>query len=249
MAGTPGIGGVLTWGVPVAVTLVYGAHDETCVHTMAFVGFLLGRGRTKVQDGIRRSYRCGLNLEPGMPQSRVVKFRCGAETVNGFLASRSRRGRHRAIIAIHEWWSVTPWVKAQASTLAKNGYVVDVVLALDLYHGKKTLIRSEARKRKQALPLNRTIDEMKAAFDYLACRAHVDPQHIGSLGWSMGGALALQLAIHEPRLVARGLCRELWRTAEKSPRTSKRSTLAPSDSLVSWIEGFPRTKCALFKSA
>jgi carboxymethylenebutenolidase len=30
----------------------------------------------------------------------------------------------------------------------------------------------------------------------------VDPKHIGSLGWSMGGALALQLAIHEPRLAA-----------------------------------------------
>jgi carboxymethylenebutenolidase len=43
---------------------------------------------------------------------------------------------------------------------------------------------------------------MKAAFDYLAGRLDVDSKHIGSLGWSMGGGLALQLAIHEPRLAA-----------------------------------------------
>jgi carboxymethylenebutenolidase len=134
-----------------------------------------------------------------MPQLRVVKFRCGAEKVAGFLALPSRPGRHRAIIAIHEWWGLTPWVRTQASSLAKNGYVV---LALDLYHGQVTSIPSQARKLKRDLSLDRAIGEMKAAFDYLACRADVDPEHIGSLGWSMGGALALQLAIHEPRLAA-----------------------------------------------
>jgi carboxymethylenebutenolidase len=134
-----------------------------------------------------------------MPKSRVVKFRCGPEKVAGFLASPSRPGRHRAIIAIHEWWGLTPWVKTQASNLAKNGYVV---LALDLYHGKVTSTPSQARKLKRDLPLDRAIGEMQAAFDYLASRADVDPKQIGSLGWSMGGALALQLAIHEPRLAA-----------------------------------------------
>src|SRR5665213_1187057 len=110
----------------------------------------------------------------------------------GFLALPSRPGRHRAIIAIHEWWGLTPWVKTQASNLARNGYVV---LALDLYHGEVTSIPSQARKLKRNLPLDQTSGEMKAAFDYLACRADVDPKHIGSLGWSMGGGFALQLAI------------------------------------------------------
>ena len=43
---------------------------------------------------------------------------------------------------------------------------------------------------------------MKAAFDYLAGCPDIDPKRIGSIGWSMGGGLALQLAIHEPRLAA-----------------------------------------------
>ena len=53
-----------------------------------------------------------------------------------------------------------------------------------------------------ALRQERAIGDLKAAFDYLADRPDVDPKHIGSLGWSMGGGLAVQLAIHEPQLAA-----------------------------------------------
>jgi len=90
-------------------------------------------------------------------------------------------------------------VKEQAASLAANGYVA---LALDLYQGKVTADLSEARKLKRGLPEDRAIRDLKAAFDYLMGRPDVDPKHIGSLGWSMGGGLALQLAIHEPRLAA-----------------------------------------------
>ena len=134
-----------------------------------------------------------------MRNSRVVKFQRGPEKVAGFLALPCHPGRYQPIIAIHEWWGLTPWVNSQTSNLAKNGYVV---LALDLYHGKVTSIPSQARKLKRDLSLDRAIGDMKTALDYLACRADVDPKHIGSLGWSMGGGIALQLAIHEPRLAA-----------------------------------------------
>jgi len=129
----------------------------------------------------------------------MVAFVCDTGKVRGFLALPRDPGRHRGMIAIHEWWGLTPWVERQASNLAKNGYVV---LALDLYHGKVTSTPLQARKLKRDLPLVQAIVEMKAAFDYLACRADVDPKRIGSLGWSMGGALALQFAIQESRIAA-----------------------------------------------
>jgi len=129
----------------------------------------------------------------------MVTFECDTGIVNGFLARPRDPSRHPAIIAIHEWWGLTPWVKSQAINLAWNGYVV---LAVDLYHGKVTSIAAQARKLKRAVSPDLAIGEMKAAFDYLACRADVDPKHIGSLGWSLGGGFALQLAIHEPRLAA-----------------------------------------------
>jgi carboxymethylenebutenolidase len=134
-----------------------------------------------------------------LPKARVVPILLGPERVVGFLAFPSQSARCRAIIAIHEWWGLTQWVKDQATSLAANGYIV---LAVDLYRGKVTDNPSEARELKRGLPEDRAIRDMKAAFDYLADRPDVGPEHIGALGWSMGGRLALQLAMHEPRLAA-----------------------------------------------
>jgi carboxymethylenebutenolidase len=90
-------------------------------------------------------------------------------------------------------------VKKQTEKLAANGYVA---LAMDLYEGKVAADPSEARKLKRGLRQDRAIDDLKAAFDYLTSRPDVNAKHIGALGWSMGGGLAVQLAIHEPQLVA-----------------------------------------------
>jgi carboxymethylenebutenolidase len=129
----------------------------------------------------------------------MVTFARATEKVTGFLALPRDTRRHRAIIVIHEWWGLNEWVKEQAEKLATNGYVT---LAVDLYQGKVTADPTEARKLKRGLRQERAIGDLKAAFDYLADRPDVDPKQIGSLGWSMGGGLAVQLAIHEPRLAA-----------------------------------------------
>ncbi len=129
----------------------------------------------------------------------MVTFLSGDETINGLLELPGDRNRHRAIIAIHEWWGLNDWVKKQARNLASNGYIV---LAVDLYRGKVTADRSQARKLKGSLPRDRAIRDIKTAFDYLAARPDVDPKRIGAIGWSMGGDFALQLAIHEPQLAA-----------------------------------------------
>ena len=130
---------------------------------------------------------------------QLHRFQSGLEEVTGFLALTRDPTRQRAVIAIHEWWGLNEWVKEQATNLAANGYIV---LAVDLYRGKVTANSSEARKLKRRLREDRAVRDLKAAFDYLAGRSDVDPTHISAIGWSMGGGLALQLAIHEPRLTA-----------------------------------------------
>jgi carboxymethylenebutenolidase len=137
--------------------------------------------------------------QPDRPKTRRVAFQRATEKVTGVLALPRDPRRHRAIIVIHEWWGLNEWVKEQAVKLATNGYVA---LAVDVYHGKVTADPSEARKLKRGLRQERAIGDLKAAFDYLAERPDVDPKHVGSLGWSMGGGLAVQLAIHESRLSA-----------------------------------------------
>jgi len=132
-------------------------------------------------------------------ETEMVTFRSGAENISGFLVLPGCSGRHGGIIALHEWWGLNDWVKMQATNLGANRYVV---IAVDLYRGKVTENLSEARRLKRGLPEDRAIRDMHAAFHYLATRPDVDSKHIGSIGWSMGGRLAIQLAIHETRLAA-----------------------------------------------
>jgi carboxymethylenebutenolidase len=132
-------------------------------------------------------------------RTEMVTFRSGAENISSFLVLPRGRGRHGGIIVLHEWWGLNDWVKMQATSLGANGYVV---IAVDLYGGRVTDNVAEARKLKRALPEDRAIRDMNAAFHYLATRPDVDSKRIGSIGWSMGGSFAIQLAIHETRLAA-----------------------------------------------
>lgn len=133
------------------------------------------------------------------PKTETVQFPNGTGTVSGFLAMPDKPGRYPALVVIHEWWGLTDWVKEQAQKLAEQGYLA---LAVDLYRGKVTSDPEVAHELMRGLPQDRAVSDLKAAFAYLASRKDVDRDHIGSIGWCMGGGFSLQLAIHEPHLAA-----------------------------------------------
>jgi carboxymethylenebutenolidase len=135
----------------------------------------------------------------GPLKTEGVSYKSGDETVGGYLALPESKGRHPAIVVIHEWWGLNDWVKEQAERFAQQGYVV---LAVDLYRGKSASSPDEAHELMRGLPQDRAVRDLKAAFDYLASRPDVIKNRIGSVGWCMGGGLSLQLAVHEPRLAA-----------------------------------------------
>jgi carboxymethylenebutenolidase len=140
-----------------------------------------------------------VSFAAGSFRTETVKYRSGRETVRGFLAVPQARGKHPAIVVIHEWWGLVPWVKAQTEKLAGKGYVA---LAVDLYHGRSATTPSQARKLMRGLPRERALRDLDAAFNYLASRPDVQKDKIGSIGWCMGGGWSLQLAEHEPKLAA-----------------------------------------------
>ncbi|MEO8753457.1 MAG: dienelactone hydrolase family protein [Casimicrobiaceae bacterium] len=115
----------------------------------------------------------------------------------GLLVQPDAAVSGRAVIVLHEWWGLNDWIVQRANALAASGYVV---FAADLYRGAATNDPVEARRLKRDLPQGRAIDDMTAAFEQLSARPDVDPTQIRAVGWSLGGGLALQLAIHEPRL-------------------------------------------------
>ncbi len=132
-------------------------------------------------------------------KTESVTFKSGDETVSGYLALPDSKGRHPALVVIHEWWGLNDWVKEQAQKFAENGYVA---LAVDLYRGKVATTPDEAHELSRGLPPDRAVRDMKAAFDYLASRKDVDAKKIGSVGWCMGGGFSLELAINQPQLAA-----------------------------------------------
>lgn len=132
-------------------------------------------------------------------QPREVSFPSGNETVHGFLYTPSAPGLHPAIVVIHEWWGLTPWVKEQAAELSAQGYVT---LAVDLYRGKSTTDPEVAHELMRGLPQDRGVRDLVAAANYLKTLKSVDPHRLGAVGWCMGGTYAALLAVNDPDLRA-----------------------------------------------
>lgn len=132
-------------------------------------------------------------------RTETVRYKSGNEMVTGYLALPGTPGKHPALIVIHEWWGLVPWVKEQADKFAAQGYVA---LAVDLYRGKTTTNPQVARQLVSSLPPARAMRDLKAAFTYLSHRTDVEPTKIGDVGWCFGGGWALRLATQEPTLAA-----------------------------------------------
>lgn len=132
-------------------------------------------------------------------QPKQVSFTSGNETVHALLYTPSTPGPHPAIIVIHEWWGLVPWVKQQASDLADQGYVT---LAVDLYRGKTADNPETAHELMRGLPQDRGVRDLVSGVDYLKTLKSVDPHRIGAVGWCMGGGFAAQLAVADPDLRA-----------------------------------------------
>lgn len=128
-----------------------------------------------------------------------VSFPSGHETVRGVLYRPKGAGPFPAIVVIHEWWGLTPWVKDQAKMFAERGYVT---LAVDLYRGQVATDPEMAHELMRALPQDRGLMYLKSGLAYLKTLKFVEPDRIGAVGWCMGGSFAMQFAIAAPSLRA-----------------------------------------------
>jgi len=136
------------------------------------------------------------NAAPYLAKGANVTF---ASASMGYLSLPKTAGKKPAIIVIQEWWGVNDWIREQADRFASQGYVA---LAVDLYRGRAASTQEEAHELSRALPHDRAVGDLRAAFDYLAARSDVDATRIASVGWCLGGGFSLDLAIAEPRLAA-----------------------------------------------
>jgi carboxymethylenebutenolidase len=129
----------------------------------------------------------------------MIAFTQDSTKVTGYLALPAGEGTHPGVVVIQEWWGLTDWIKAQADSLARLGYVA---FAVDLYKGKVATDQETAHQLAMALDADEALRMLRAGADFLRSRSDVRAQAIGSIGWCMGGGYSIRLAASDPGIRA-----------------------------------------------
>ena len=116
-----------------------------------------------------------------------IEFDFNGVTGSGFLALPKQAGA-KPVIVIQEWWGLVPHIKDVVDRLASQGFAA---FAPDLYHGQVAKEPDTARKLLMELELDEAAQELTAAAKYLLELTEVDSKSVGTLGFCMGGALAI----------------------------------------------------------
>jgi carboxymethylenebutenolidase len=128
--------------------------------------------------------------------SRITFTANGAETP-GYLARPTNSGP--GIIVIQEWWGLVPHIEHVADRFAAEGYVA---LAPDLFHGRTARTSDEAGKLMMSLEIDAAARDLSAAIHYLTALPETTGASVGTIGFCMGGALALYAACGNPEVGA-----------------------------------------------
>src|SRR2546425_2308340 len=132
-------------------------------------------------------------------RSEMVEFTTNGTTSRGFLALPEGTGPFPGVIVVQEWWGLDGHIKDVAQRFAREGFLT---LSPDLYHGKVAAEPGEAQKLMMSLDMNNASRELVKATEYLASQPALGGRGIGTIGFCMGGGLALTLACDSPHVHA-----------------------------------------------
>lgn len=125
-----------------------------------------------------------------------VEFAANGGTAEGYLAVPDGEGP--GVVVLQEWWGVDDHIQDVCDRFAAEGFVA---LAPDLFHGETTQEPSEAEKKMMALNMDEAVKEMSGAVDYVVDHKQCDGS-VASVGFCIGGALALWAAAANPKIGA-----------------------------------------------
>ncbi len=120
----------------------------------------------------------------------MIEFKSNGGTTEGYL-SAPESGTGPGVIVLPEWWGLVPHIKEVANRFAAEGFVA---LAPDLYHGESAKSPDEAGKLMMALDIDQTEKDLRGAVNYLLGHEAVTSDKVGTVGFCMGGVLALYAA-------------------------------------------------------
>jgi carboxymethylenebutenolidase len=127
-----------------------------------------------------------------------VEFKSNGDTATGYLAE-PESGKGPAVVVLQEWWGLDDHIRSVVDRFASEGFVA---LAPDLYHGETTDQPDEAQQKMMAMNMDQAEKEMRGAVDYLSEHESYDGSGIGSVGFCLGGGLAVWAATANPKVDA-----------------------------------------------
>ncbi|HVF39843.1 MAG TPA: dienelactone hydrolase family protein [Gemmatimonadaceae bacterium] len=130
----------------------------------------------------------------------MIEFRANGRTANGYVSLPAQPGP--GIVVIQEWWGLVDHIKDLVDRFAAEGFVA---LAPDLYHGDMTRSPDAAGKMLMALNIGEAGKDIRGAADYLLSLEEVQPKKVATLGFCMGGQLALYAAAKFPEQISAGV--------------------------------------------
>jgi carboxymethylenebutenolidase len=126
----------------------------------------------------------------------MIEFPSNGTSAVGYLAI-AEGGQGPGVLVIQEWWGLVDHIRDVCDRFAAAGFTA---LAPDLYHGVTVSEPDEAGKAMMALQMDGAARDLSGAVDELVRRSAGD--HIGVIGFCMGGGLALVLATQRPDAVS-----------------------------------------------
>ena len=118
---------------------------------------------------------------------RKVSIEVSSGVVDGIFAVPDE-GTGPGVLVIQEWWGLVPHIADVVARFADAGFTA---LAVDHYRGRQTTEPDEAQKLMIGLDIGQVSDDLAHAAQWLHDRDEVAGAAIGTVGFCMGGGLAL----------------------------------------------------------
>lgn len=141
---------------------------------------------------------------------RMIEFDAAGSPAPGYLATPDAAAAAGApgVVVLHAWWGLTEPFRQACDRLAEAGFVA---LAPDLYRGKTATTVEEAEALATALNREeaRVSGDIRGATRFLRHHEAITPvdgpgasDRLGVVGFSLGGAYALDLSVELPDEIA-----------------------------------------------